>query len=59
MEYWTDVELSLENKQYYVFKGNLEKPLVVIPKQGLTEKEKQVITELLQHRLVSRYRRAY
>ncbi len=59
LEYWTDVELSLENKQYYVFKGNLEKPLVVIPKHGLTEKEKQVITELLQHRLVSRYRRAY
>ena len=33
LEYWTDVELSLENKQYYVFKGNLEKPLVVIPKR--------------------------
>lgn len=59
MERWTQVEALLEHGRYYILRGNLEKPFLVIPKRGMTAGQVQAMTEFFRNELTVRYRRAY
>lgn len=56
LAYWTDVHRCLENKRYYVLTGDLEKPLLVIQKAGLSTQECGELSRIFQKAVAGRYR---
>lgn len=54
--YWTDIERCCEDKRYFVLEGDLEKPLLVIPRAPLAPGQQEELKRFLKHKLAVRYR---
>ncbi len=54
--HWTDVDRCYENRQYYVLRGDLEKPLLVIPKKAMDAPAMETLSRFLKKTLAVRYR---
>ena len=55
--FWSEIDRSMENEEYFILLGSLEREMIVVSKKELQESQVEALSELLEERIGFRHKR--